>query len=250
VLGGPIFAKARPIHHRCFQIDSMDEPNVSAGKQGSGTVPIEVRYWDSLGSEKHFFHPLGTAWLTHYANPGSCILDFGCGYGRILGELHKAGFTNVIGIDFSFRMLKRCRSRIPGVRLVQNEGCTIPLQKCSVDLVLLFAVLTCIPQDDQQLDLVHEISRVLRPGGLLYISDLLLNSDLRNLERYDRYAEEYGTYGVFKLPEGVVMRHHSKEWIEMLTGSFHPLEFEAFEATTMNGNKSAAFQYLSRSLPS
>jgi SAM-dependent methyltransferase len=225
-------------------------PNVSAGNQGSGTAPIEVRYWDSLGSEKLFFHPLRIAWLTHYANPSTCILDFGCGYGRILGELHGGGFTNVIGLDFSFRMLQRSRSWIPGVRLVQNEGSTIPLQKHSVDLVLLFAVLTCIPQDDQQLNLVHEISRVLRPGGLLYISDLLLNSDLRNLERYDRYAEEYGTYGVFKLPEGVAMRHHTKEWIGILTGSFHPLQFEAFEATTMNGNKSAAFQYLGRSFPS
>jgi SAM-dependent methyltransferase len=223
---------------------------VSAGNTRSGTVPIEVRYWDSLGSEKHFSHPLRTAWLTHYANPRTCILDFGCGYGRILGELHEGGFTNVIGIDFSFRMLKRCRSRIPGMRLIQNEGRTIPLQKYSVDFVLLFAVLTCIPQDEQQLNLLQEISRVLRPGGLVYISDLLLNPDSRNLERYECYAAEYGTYGVFKLPEGVAMRHHTQQWIEVLTGSFQPLEFEAFEAITMNGNKSAAFQYLGRSLPS
>lgn len=42
---------------------------------------------------------------------------------------------------------------------------------------VLFAVLTCIPLDGEQRDLVREISRVLRPGGLLYISDLLLNRD-------------------------------------------------------------------------
>jgi ketopantoate reductase len=87
------------------------------------------------------------------------------------------------------------------------------------------------------------------PHGLLYISDLLLNRDLRNLERYDRYAEEYGTCGIFKLPEGAVVRHHREEWIEELTGSFGQLEFEPFEVTTMNGNKSAAFQYLGRAFP-
>ena len=45
------------------------------------------------------------------------------------------------------------------------------------------------------------------------------------------------------------MRHHQQEWIEDLTTttSFDQLEFETFEATTMNGNKSAAFQYLGRS---
>ncbi len=53
----------------------------------------------------------------------------------------------------------------------------------------------------------------------------------------------------FELPEGVVVRHHRKEWIEELTGSFAQLEFEPFEVTTMNGNKSAAFQYLGRAFP-
>lgn len=42
------------------------------------------------------------------------------------------------------------------------------------------------------------------------------------------------------------MRHHRKEWIEELTASFFQLEFEPFVVTTMNGNKSAAFQYLGR----
>jgi hypothetical protein len=67
-----------------------------------------------------------------------------------------------------------------------------------------------------------------------------------NLERYDRYAEENGTCGIFQLPDGVVVRHHRKEWIEELTGSFSQLEFEPFEVTTMNNNRSAAFQYLVR----
>jgi ubiquinone/menaquinone biosynthesis C-methylase UbiE len=64
-------------------------------------------------------------------------------------------------------MLKCCRSQLADVRLVQDDGPTIPPQKHSVDLVLLFAVLTCIPLDEDQRDLLREISRVLHPGGLL-----------------------------------------------------------------------------------
>jgi SAM-dependent methyltransferase len=215
----------------------------------SRIIPAQVPYWDSVAGEKRFFHPLRLAWLRRYIGPRARILDFGCGYGRTLAELLCAGHENVIGVDFSFTMLTCCRSQLPDVRLIQNYGQTIPLQKHSVDLVLLFAVLTCIPGDEDQRALLREISRVLRPGGLLYISDLLLNHDLRNLARYDRYAGEYGTYGIFELPEGVVVRHHRKEWIEELTGSFNQLEFEPFEVTTMNSNRSAAFQYLGRTFP-
>ena len=215
----------------------------------SRIIPAQVPYWDSVAGKKRFSHPLRLAWLTRHTSSSARILDFGCGYGRTLAELLCAGHEDVIGVDSSFKMLKCCRSHLPDVRLIQNCGQTIPLQKHSVDLVLLFAVLTCIPRDEDQRALLREIRRVLRPGGLLYISDLLLNRDLRNLERYDRYAEEYGTRGIFKLPEGAVVRHHRKEWIEELTGSFGQLEFEPFEVTTMNSNKSAAFQYLGRAFP-
>jgi len=109
---------------------------------------------------------------------------------------------------------------------------------------LLFAVLTCMPVDHEQRLLLSEIKRVLRPGGLLYLSDLLVNDDARNRERYERDAVRYKRYGVFELPEGVVVRHHTNEWIEEITSPFKRLEYESFDATTMNGNLSAAFQYL------
>jgi hypothetical protein len=69
------------------------------------------------------------------------------------------------------------------------------------------------------------------------------------LERYERDAGQFGVYGVFELPEGVIVRHHRKEWIEPLTRAFTRLAFEHFTATTMNGNPSAAFQYLGRVSP-
>ncbi|MGC2421123.1 MAG: class I SAM-dependent methyltransferase [Candidatus Acidiferrales bacterium] len=210
-------------------------------------LPSPVRFWDGVAGQKHFSHPLNTEWLTrHHVSAHALILDFGCGYGRTLAELVLAGYDDVIGLDFSSRMLARCHSLLPDVSLAQNYDQALPLRNHSVDLVLLFAVLTCLPRDDDQRALLREIARVLRPGGLLYISDLLLNSDSRNLERYARYAAEYGAYGIFELPEGVILRHHKKDWIDKLTASFTSLEFQPFEAATMNGNTSAAFQYLGR----
>src|SRR5206468_9123240 len=125
-----------------------------------------------------------------------------------------------------------------------NDGSTLPIKSGSIDAVLLFAVLTCIPADRAQGIVVAEVARVLHPGGLLYISDLLISDDHRNRERYERYADRYKCYGVFELPEGVVVRHHRKERIEEVTSAFQRVEYESFTVTTMNGNSSPAFQYL------
>ena len=209
-------------------------------------VTLQMSYWDRVAQQKRFSHPLRLDWLECYLNSRARILDYGCGYGRTLGEMAQAGYQNVLGVDFSAAMLARCRQEFPQVRLIRNDGRTLPFQTDALDAVLLFATLTCIPQDEAQRTLIAEVKRVLRHDGLLYISDLLLNEDERNRERYERYSQIYGAFGIFELPEGAVVRHHRREWIEELTGSFTRLEHETFSVVTMNGNTSAAFQYLGR----
>ena len=206
----------------------------------------QIQYWNQVAPQKSFSHPLRANWLTDRLPISARILDAGCGYGRILLQLFEAGFTRCVGLDFSAGMLDRCRNEVPNAALVQNDGHGMPLQQESVDAVLLFAVLTCVPGDAEQLALMDEVWRTLRPNGLLYISDLLLNRDERNRERYEQCEVRFGRYGVFKLPEGVVVRHHSEEWIAEITRPYEQLEYEPFAVTTMNGNSSSAFQYLGR----
>lgn len=211
----------------------------------------EIGYWDRVASEKRFSHPVRMEWLARHLGANgkqAVILDYGCGYGRTLGELARAGYRNNIGVDFSIGMLARCRLELPGSLLVRNDGLSLPLKDGSVGAILLFAVLTCIPDGDEQRNLLSEVARVLRPGGLLYLSDLLINHDQRNRERYERYADAYKCYGVFELPEGVVVRHHRREWIDELTSAFAQLEYGPFVVTTMNGNESSAFQFLGRKI--
>jgi ubiquinone/menaquinone biosynthesis C-methylase UbiE len=205
-----------------------------------------ISYWSRVASEKRFSHPLRLDWLDRYSTRQARILDYGCGYGRTAGELKHAGFVRVIGADFSEAMLGRARVEIPGTSWVQNDGRSLPFQDSCFDVILLFAVLTCIPDSNEQEYLLAEVERVLRSGGLLYVSDLLVNDDRRNQNRYRQALEKYQCYGVFELPEGVVVRHHRREWIEQLLSPFKQLEWMDFTVTTMNGNESAAFQYLGR----
>jgi SAM-dependent methyltransferase len=209
-------------------------------------VRSQADYWNRVAHEKRFSHPLCAGWLSRHVEPQALILDYGCGYGRTLEDLSEAGYQKTIGVDSSEGMLARCRSLHPHQSLIRSDGHTLPFKDNAFDAVLLFALLTCIPLDIDQRRLVAEIERVLRRDGLLYISDLLLNEDERNRERYERFHKAYGTYGVFELPEGVVVRHHAREWIEALTASFEQLEYEPFSVITMNGNSSSAFQYLGR----
>ena len=113
-----------------------------------------------------------------------------------------------------------------------------------MDAVVLFAVLTCIANNEEQEQLIKEIRRVLKPNGILYVNDFLLNTDERNLSRYSKYAEKYGVYGVFELPEGALLRHHDEKWLEELFCAFKMKRYEKLIFTTMNGNKSNGFFYI------
>ena len=51
--------------------------------------------------------------------------------------------------------------------------------------MILFGVLTCIPSDKEQKSLISEIKRILKPEGIVYVNDFLINSDKRNVLRYE-----------------------------------------------------------------
>jgi ubiquinone/menaquinone biosynthesis C-methylase UbiE len=184
--------------------------------------PGQSDYWDRVALQKRFTHPLPLEWLSKHLDHQARILDYGCGYGRILQQLVKFGYSNCVGIDFSEGMLTRCRSTLPRIDLIQNDGKSLPFRERAFDAVVLFSVLTCVPCEKDQRTLLTEVRHVLRPGGLLYISDLLMNSDRRNVERYERDAKRFGVYGIFELPEGVIVRH---QWIEELTSYFVRLKY-------------------------
>ena len=203
----------------------------------------QYEYWNTTGTQKSFAHPVNLRRVRQWISDEGCILDFGCGYGRVLGELYKEGYDKLIGLDFSPAMIAAARAQYPEIAFEQIESLTIPLPDASVDGVLLFSVLTCIPTDEGQRELLKEVNRVLNRGGLLYISDLWLQTDERNLTRYARDEQKYGIYGVFDLPEGVTVRHHDQEWIETLTSEFTTVALDEIEVVTMNGNPARAFQW-------
>ena len=212
--------------------------------QENGTLQTE--YWDQIAADRVFSHPLNLDLFRRLVGLKERIVDWGCGYGRTLAELHSAGYGNLLGLDASARMIARASRENPHLEFRQSTGLVMGEPSGSVDAIILFAVLTCIPDDDDQVRLLAECRRILRPSGLLYISDLYLNSDARNVARYDRFEKQFGVRGVFQLEDGGIMRHHDEHWIRGLLAAFERLNHEEFAVRTMNNNSSRAFQYFGR----
>lgn len=203
-------------------------------------------YWNSVSETKQFTTPFQSEEFRKYISYDSRILDVGCGYGRTLDELYQLGYQNLIGIDFSAGMIQRGHSQFPHLDLRVKRSADIDLPDHSMDAVILFAVLTCIWENEEQRALVQEIRRVLKPSGILYVNDFMLNSDERNTKRYKNFWGKYGTYGVFELPEGAVCRHHSEEWIRELLADFDWLQYKDLTFRTMNGNLSNGFYFIGK----
>jgi SAM-dependent methyltransferase len=217
---------------------------VNRGKKRMRRLDSQIDYWNRLGPTKRFHHPVNFDRLGQQVASNERVLDYGCGYGRVLGLLHERGYRNLIGVDPASEMVAEARRRFPAIRFEHlAEPPRLDMPANSVGAVLLFTVLTCVPSDDGQLAIIGEICRVLRPGGLLYISDLLLQADARNAERYAHDQPTHGTYGVFDLPEGATMRHHDPRWIETLTSGYEAVALDTIEVQTMNGHPAVGFQW-------
>ncbi|MFF9839271.1 class I SAM-dependent methyltransferase [Streptomyces sp. NPDC013740] len=207
----------------------------------------QIAYWDGVGATKTFTHPVNLSWLAE-VTPDARVLDYGCGYGRVMAELSEHGFRDVSGVDLSPALIERGRQLQPDLRFAVLESPpTLTHASGSFDVVLLFAVLTCVPDGDAQVKLVEELNRVLAPGGLLYVSDLLLQDDERNRDRYAAHTQQFGTpYGVFATDDGAVCRHHDIAELRALLSDFDLVDERRIEVATMNGHRSRAMQLLAR----
>lgn len=207
----------------------------------------QSHYWNTVGDQKQFNHHLNPTWLHRHLPTNAHILDYGCGYGRSIGQLKAAGYFHLTGMDNAQTMIELAQQHHPDTAFIHNNSSSIPLPDQSVEAIILMAVLTCIPFNADQHDLIKELSRILKKGGVLYISDLLISSEERNKIRYDQARSKYETYGIFEVPDGAVLRHHDRDYLmQDLLAKFVTLEEETFTAHTMNGNTASGYQWMGK----
>ncbi|ABX03769.1 class I SAM-dependent methyltransferase [Herpetosiphon sp.] len=98
---------------------------------------------------------------------GDTVLDCGCGYGFYTQMIDKLRDLHVVGFDEAFDRLLVGQEHANRATFVRGDGQGMPFANNSFDKILLSEVLEHIP--DQQAAL-HELRRILKPGGILAIS--------------------------------------------------------------------------------
>lgn len=133
--------------------------------------------------------------------PGTSILDIGCGPGNVEKLLIESGKEfEILGIDLSNEMINRARANVisPSVNFKVADVRKMDLEKSSFDAVIASF---CLPHliNEEAEKLIEDIGSVLRDSGLLYLSCMQGNKSgfettsfsSNDLIFFNYYSEEF-----------------------------------------------------------
>ena len=133
---------------------------------------------DKICNERELFEEL-------LALDGKSILELGCGKAELTRQIASTGqgrtitATDVDEIQHSKNLLI---TDLPNVTFIKAGSEAIPLGNESIDVVFMFKSLHHVPLELMGTAL-KEVRRILKPGGLAYISEPLLSGDFNEVLR-------------------------------------------------------------------
>jgi len=147
------------------------------------------------------------------AAPGETFLDIGCGPGFHALRLARRGYR-VKAIDFSEAVLAMGRETVRAaemsdrIEFAQEDLINLSFEDGAFPAILCWGVLMHVPQVDRA---IHEVARVLAPGGDLFVSE----GNMRAPETIAMLAAKRlaGTTVVRRTPAGI------DQWKETAAGS-------------------------------
>lgn len=216
------------------------------------------KFWDRAASGNdpffstpiEFTDPFNLSEFAEQVDKDQPVLDFGCGYGRIMHILQKAGFTQLYGVDISSEMLARAKKLLPALKnnVTLYDGKILPFADNTFNAITSFAVLNAISSKQDLDNIFTEFKRVLKPGGIFYLCEFMIAPFARDKGRYDLYKQQYpnSSYGTFRHASGIIMKHYASEEIDALLSDFDILWQDTFEHVSMSGNPCILGQWIAR----
>lgn len=176
-------------------------------------------------------------WLNEGTNS---VIDFGCGYGKVLISCLKMGCNKVCGIDISDKAISiannvlikskynqkfQCKFICGGI----NELKKIPSQ--SFDSAILFNILDSLYPNDSIL-LIKEIHRILKPNGKLLIK---LNSYVQHNVLIDDWNYSCIDTNLYQGTEGLILYNINDTKIrQLISPYFRIYKYDYFNVEDLN----------------
>ncbi|MDQ7730751.1 class I SAM-dependent methyltransferase [Halomonas sp. SpR8] len=181
--------------------------------------------WDKVATKVNFNLEIDSTRLLEMTDRKSKVLDFGCGYGRISNELTELGYTEVTGVDPSREMIERGKKMFPWLSLLQSAGTDLPFEDNVFDVIVICAVFTCIPSLEERSKVAAEITRVLKPGGIVHVSE---------------FCSEESKSFISGL--GLLMRYSGPQEIRDMFADCSFFQDEVVSARTMSGEAASSYR--------
>lgn len=128
-----------------------------------------VEYYDKTRALPPEVQAQVTGLLAHHLLDRGRVLELGVGTGRMALPLHRAGVTDLVGVDLSEPMMRKLVENAGGAMpfpLAQADGLALPFPDDAFGAAYLCHVLHLIPQWQAA---VAELVRVVRPSGCVLI---------------------------------------------------------------------------------
>ena len=155
-------------------------------------------------------------------HPETRMLDFGCGWGRIIRFfLRDIEHRNLVGCDCYREALEAARQ--------QNKWCEFrlvepmppsPFEAASFDVIYLYSVFSHM-SEEAHLRWLGEFQRILKPGGLMFVTTRKRDFILRCAElrrRVNVPEDAQGAMASFSDTEGALRKYDSGDYCHSATG--------------------------------
>ena len=175
-----------------MRVPAYFDPLLAAFRRGQAGRSVHLGHWDrpqAAGSERaEFGHAQARLdeILLEMADlqPGQRVLDVGCGLGATLETIsRRVSGMALTGLNIDARQLELCRGieAANGNQLCwyQGDACRLPFRAASYDRLLCIEAMFHF---SSRRAFFAEAARVLRPGGVLVASDIVVSPAARELE--------------------------------------------------------------------